>query len=169
MLSGIEKDRKLLYDKELQLIAQAEAEKQAIREKALANIRQLQEKELAIRKEHYNNMVASANRAMLGISFFLGSEFKQLLPLEKQVYDLGVIANKAGSDIRVLREEILNMSKELPFSSAEIGKAINDVARTGKSVEESFAIVKEAGKMAVASGKIFATKIPLCWEPLRVA
>ena len=61
------------------------------------------------------------------------------------------------------------MSKELPFSSSEIGKAINDVARTGKSVEESFAIVREAGKMATASGKKFATKIPSCWKPLRVA
>lgn len=144
---------------------------------------QQNQKKLLSDKDYYNKkmqyMRAMANldeqinygtgTASLGVTLGVGNLFKQLLPLEKQVFDLGVVANKSSADLGMLRAELVGMSQELPFSSAEIGKAINDVARTGKSVEEAFAIVKESAKMAVASGKIFATKTLLCWKSFRVA
>lgn len=99
-----------------------------------------------------------SNMAMYG-SVFSVAEFKSLLSLEKQVFDLGVVANKSSADLGALRNELISMSQELPFTSAEIGKAINDVARTGKSVEESFAIVRESAKMATASGEDLASSV----------
>lgn len=129
----------------------------------------LRQKELQSVKEMNKSIADAFGMMSVAIGYGLLNNIKALLPLEKQMFDLGVIANVSSGQIEELRSKVLLMGSTMPFATAEIAKALNEVARTGKSLEESFAIVDKASKLAVSSGKNIARKILLCWKPLRVA
>ena len=97
----------------------------------------------------YNTLGAFG--ATAGYAFV--NEVNSLKDLEKQVFDLAVIANKSTGDIENLRNSLIELSLSAPFTAAEFGKAINDVARTGKGLEEAISIVKQSAQLAMGSGE----------------
>ena len=71
--------------------------------------------------------------------------------LEQAIFSLGVVSGETLTGIKELRGEIMSMASDSLYSATEIAKALDDIVKTGKTLEDAKEIVRETSKLAGAS------------------
>jgi TP901 family phage tail tape measure protein len=87
---------------------------------------------------------------------FASSQIDELGDMDKSFFDLGVVAGKSTSEIRKMRKEFFDLSREIPITAQAMADATNSIARTGMSFDDSFKTMEAAAKLSVASGEDLA-------------
>ena len=119
-------------------------------EKELANLYKIQNPSgdfggLSMLINKYTLLYGAINLAKKSISNFM--------ELENTVYNLATSSQLGASGITMLRNNLLDMATQSTFSAQQLGNAINDVVRTGQTLESSYKIVRATSKLAIASGE----------------
>ena len=71
--------------------------------------------------------------------------------LEKSLYSLGVVGGATKTTIDQLRNDLLKMSEDSVYSAKELTESLDQIVKTGKTLEDAKRIVKETEKLATAS------------------
>lgn len=95
----------------------------------------------------YSNLIFALRTAIEP----LAGSITVLAELEKQFTSLGVVSGKSSSEIKLLRTELLKMGTDSIYSSGQLAESLEQIVRTGKTLEDARNIVEKTVGLATAS------------------
>ena len=86
----------------------------------------------------------------MAFTFFTKETFRQFGEFDQRIRDIWTLTDETESRMKNVGDTILNMTKTLPETATGLAKGLYDIVSAGISLEDSFYVLEQASKAAVA-------------------